>query len=71
MKQSKKEVCPSRQAFFTLESSYITAVYDGIINLIRHAGWTYRDLYSMPISKRNWIFKRIVELNKAGEKEDE
>jgi len=39
--------------------------------LLSNGGWTYSDIYAMPISKRNWIFRKFVQLNKPVEPEAE
>ena len=37
--------------------------------MISQGGWSYKDLYQMPVSKRSWIFKRYVTLNTPKEEE--
>lgn len=58
----KKEVCPFRQAFFSLTSNYMESVYENIMILIWKAGWNYSNLYNMPINKRNWMFEKFEAL---------
>jgi hypothetical protein len=58
-----KEVCPFRRAFFSLNSNYVKGVYENMMIFIWKAGWTYRDIYNMPIGKRNWLFDTFAEIN--------
>ena len=47
------------------------ALYDNIISFISSGGWTYKDVYELPISKRNWIFQRFYHIMKTAEEESE
>ena len=64
-----KEVCLSRRAFFSLNSNYIENVYDGFLFMISRGGWNYKDLYELPVSKRDWLLERYIEINKPKEEE--
>ena len=58
-----KGVCLFRQAFFSLNSNYIKGIYENMMILIWKAGWTYGDIYNMPIIKRDWLFNTFISIN--------
>jgi hypothetical protein len=45
-------------------------VYSNIISLISSGGWSYKDVYTLPVSKRDWIFGKFVELNTPKEDDE-
>lgn len=66
-----KGVCLSRRAFFSLNSNYLQEIYDSFIVLMSRGGWSYKDLYALPISKRDWIISRFVEMMKPNDEYEE
>jgi len=37
--------------------------------MISRGGWNYKDLYELPVSKRDWLLERYIEINKPKEEE--
>jgi len=37
--------------------------------MISRGGWNYTDLCCLPVSKRDWLIERYIELNKPEEEE--
>jgi hypothetical protein len=45
-------------------------VYSNILYLISSGGWSYKDIYSLSVSKRDWIFDKFIELNTPKEEDE-
>lgn len=39
------------------------------MTLISSGGWTYKDIYDLAVSKRDWIFNKFIELNTPKEED--
>ena len=50
--------------FFGLRPSDIEISLEHIYALIKYLGFTYQDAYNLPVWKRTWFIKRLVEENK-------
>ena len=51
---------PSQPRFFGLTSEYNESVYEQIFNLKHHGGWSFIEIYNLPIQLRHWFIKRLV-----------
>lgn len=51
---------PSLQRFFGLTDEYIENVYEEIFNLKHHGGWSFIEVYNLPIQLRRWFLKRLI-----------
>ena len=51
---------PSPLRFFGLTNEYIESVYEEIFNLKHHGGWSFIEVYNLPIQIRRWFLKRLV-----------
>ena len=51
---------PSLLRFFGLTNEYIESVYEEIFNLKHHGGWSFIEVYNLPIQIRRWFLKRLV-----------
>ncbi len=68
---SRKGVCLSRRTFFSLNSNYIEDLYTNITAIVSQTGWSYKDLFNLPIKKRNWIFQLIFKLDQQANEDGE
>ena len=51
---------PSLLRFFGLTNEYIESVYEEIFNLKHHGGWSFIEVYNLPIQIRRWFLTRLV-----------
>ena len=51
--------CPSGQTFFGLTDKYSESVYDQIFLLKYHGGWSFIEVYNLPIGLRRWFLGRL------------
>ena len=47
------------QAFFGLTSKYMEAVYETFFLLKHFGGWSFIEVYNLPIGLRNWFVERL------------
>ncbi len=52
--------CPSPLRFFGLTNEYIESVYEEIFNLKHHGGWSFIEVYNLPIQIRRWFLARLI-----------
>ena len=60
MDTKRKWRCPLRSSFFGLSDEYIENVYEQIFLLKYHGGWSFIEVYNLPILIRGWFLKRLV-----------
>lgn len=58
---NKKWRCRLLRHFFGLSDRYIQSVYEQIFQMKYHGGWSFFELYNLPITIRNWFYNRLVE----------
>jgi len=51
---------PSLQRFFGLTDEYMESVYEEMFNLKHHGGWSFIEIYNLPIQLRRWFLKRLI-----------
>jgi len=56
----KKWRCRLRQTFFGLTDDYNEGVYEQIFFLKYTGGWSFSEIYNLPVGLRNWFVKRTV-----------
>ena len=64
VEQSTKEVCQLASAFFTLTNEYINKVYRVFLVLMKNYGWSFTELYCLPVSLRTWIVNQTSDMMK-------
>lgn len=52
--------CLSLLGFFGLTNEYIESVYEEIFNLKHHGGWSFIEVYNLPIQIRRWFLQRLI-----------
>jgi hypothetical protein len=57
---SKKWRFLFRRNFFGLSEDYIRAVYDQMFNFKYYGGWSFIEIYNLPIGLRNWFTERLL-----------
>jgi len=62
---------PIQANFFSLNSNYIEDLYTNITAIVSQTGWSYKDLFNLPIKKRNWIFQLIFKLDQQANEDGE
>lgn len=60
MLPSRRWRCRSRKNFFGLSDDYSKAIYEQIFSLKYHGGWSFTELYNLPIGLRNWFAERLA-----------
>jgi hypothetical protein len=45
--------------FFGLSEEYNQMVYEQMFSLKYHGGWSFIELYNLPIGLRNWFTERL------------
>jgi len=56
----KKWRCRSRRTFFGLTDEYNEGIYEQIFFLKYNAGWSFSEVYSLPVGLRNWFVQRTI-----------
>ena len=56
----KKWRCRLRQTFFGLTDDYNEGIYEQIFFLKYNGGWSFSEIYNLPIGLRNWFVKRTI-----------
>ena len=60
------------RSFFGLGSEYSEQLYEQIFLMKHYGGWSFIEVYNLPVGLRNWFYERLVkqyeEENKAAEK---
>ena len=60
------------RSFFGLNSEYSKQLYEQIFLMKHYGGWSFTEVYNLPVGLRNWFYERLVqqyeEENKAAEK---
>lgn len=49
--------------FIKLSSEYINHVYEKIFYMKTYMGWSFQEIYMLPVSLRNWFFDKWREVN--------
>jgi len=61
----RHSIFPLGPGFFTLPNNYSIQLHDQIWEMVNFGnGFTWRDVYFMPIQWRKFYFKKLVELKK-------
>ncbi len=47
------------QTFFGLTDKYIQNVYEQFFTLKHHGGWSFIEMYNLPVGLRHWWIKRL------------
>ena len=47
------------QTFFGLTDSYIENVYEQFFMLKHHGGWSFIEVYNLPVGLRHWWLERL------------
>ena len=59
------------RSFFGLSSEYSEQLYEQIFLMKHYGGWSFTEVYNLPVGLRNWFYQRLVkqyeEENKAAE----
>jgi len=66
---SKNWRCPSGQTFFGLTDKYVEAIYEQFFLLKHHGGWSFIEVYNLPVGLRLWFLKRLERHFKEEKKE--
>ena len=45
--------------FFGLNDQYIEATYEQFFLLKHHGGWSFMEVYNLPVGLRLWFLKRL------------
>ena len=56
---SKNWRCLSGQTFFGLTDNYMEAVYEQFFLLKHHGGWSFMEIYNLPVGLRIWFLQRL------------
>ena len=60
------------RSFFGLNNEYSKQLYEQIFLMKHYGGWSFIEVYNLPVGLRNWFYQRLVqqyeEENKAAEK---
>ena len=69
-----REVCRFRQTFFgqnydyiKLPADYVNNLYEQIYYMKSYMGWSFEEVYMLPVLLRNWFFDKWVEDNSKKE----
>jgi hypothetical protein len=54
-------ICLFQPTFFGLTDAYVKDVYEQIFLLKYHGGWSFTEVYNLPIALREWFVKRLSE----------
>lgn len=57
---SRKWRCRLRRTFFGLTDDYNEGVYEQIFFLKYNGGWSFSEVYNLPVGLRNWFVKRTI-----------
>ena len=52
--------CRFRRTFFGLSIKYSEQLYEQIFLMKHYGGWSFSEVYSLPVGLRNWFFDRLV-----------
>ena len=60
------------RSFFGLNNNYSEQLYEQIFLMKHYGGWSFIEVYNLPVGLRNWFYERLIrqydEENKAAEK---
>ncbi len=45
--------------FFGLSDQYVEAIYEQFFLLKHHGGWSFMEVYNLPVGLRLWFLKRL------------
>ena len=48
------------QTFFGLNDQYVENVYEELFYLKHYGGWSFIEVYNLPIQLREWWVKRLI-----------
>lgn len=65
---NRRSISRLRLTSFGLDDEYIESVYEEIFLMKYHNGWSFTELYNLPIVIRRWFLERLVK-QKEQEKE--
>jgi len=51
--------CRSLRIFFGLDNKYIENIYEQMFALKYHGGWSFTELYNLPVGLRIWFVERL------------
>ncbi len=54
----------SEATFYGLSDEYIESVYDQMFQLKYYGGWSFFELYNLPIQIRLWFLERLIKEKK-------
>jgi hypothetical protein len=60
--------CRLRRTFFGLTSDYTEQVYEQFFLMKYYGGWSFIEVYNLPVGLRQWFFERLLN-EKTKEKE--
>jgi len=52
--------CRLLKTFFGLSDKYIESVYEQFFALKHFGGWSFIEMYNLPIGLRNWFVERLA-----------
>ena len=68
---SKKWRFRSARIFFGLTDKYIEATYEQFFQLKHFGGWSFTEMYNLPVGLRMWWLKRLQKHYEDEKKESE
>jgi hypothetical protein len=59
-RQSRIWRCPLLRNFFGLSEEYQKSLYEQLFLLQYYGGWSFIELYNLPVGLRNWYMDRLA-----------
>ena len=56
----RKWRCRLQRTFFGLTDSYHESIYEEMFILKYHGGWSFIEVYNLPIQLRHWFTRRLA-----------
>ena len=50
--------------FYGLNDKYIESVYEQMFQLKYYGGWSFFEVYNLPVMIRDWFLRRLIEQKK-------
>ena len=57
--------------FFGLTSKYSEQLYEQIFLMKHYGGWSFIEVYNLPVGLRNWFYERLVQQFEKEKEESE
>ncbi len=57
--------------FFGLNSKYSELLYEQIFLMKHYGGWSFTEVYNLPVGLRNWFYERLVRQFEEEKKESQ